>query len=105
MDGSREQFFWKPERLSGGDDGVVVSRLQTDSAALKASRLPNAAENASEGSTAGTFPGTGSWLVSLACVLGHRAKVVTHNRQGHRSAEGMVVPGGGIDEKSPVACA
>jgi hypothetical protein len=32
-------------------------------------------------------------------------EVVTHDRQGHRSAEGMTVPGRGIKEKLPVTCA
>jgi len=40
-----------------------------------------------------------------ARVLRHDIEVVTQDRQGHCRAEGMTVPGGGINEELPVACA
>ena len=39
-----------------------------------------------------------------AGVFGHRTEVVTQDRQGHCRAEGVAVPGGGINEELPIAC-
>jgi hypothetical protein len=43
-------------------------------------------------------------LVGPAHFLGHCAEVVTQDRQGHGSTEGMAVTGSGVDEQLPVTC-